>query len=492
MAEHSIYRDIAERTGGDIYIGVVGPVRSGKSTFIKRFMEALVLPNMGDGYSRDRARDEMPQSAAGKTVMTTEPKFIPDEAVTVKLDDNAVMRVKMIDCVGYIVPDAMGTVENGQPRMVRTPWSQEPMPFIEAAEMGTHKVITEHATIGMLVTTDGSIGDIPRASYVEAEERVVRELKEMGKPFALILNSAKPDSDEATALAYELETKYGVPVALVSCLELDAEDIRHILDLVLLEFPVTEVRVRLPEWTTALEPAHRIHASVIGQLRQAADRVRKIGDIRTAFSDFDTNEYVRSVSVDEVDLGRGCALVTLHMAEDLYYRVISELTGFDIAGEKELIDLLRTLAGMKAEYDKVAAALHDCEDSGYGIVMPDVADMKLDEPEIVRQAGGYGVRLRASASSVHMIRANIQAEVSPIVGTEQQSEDLVRYMLREFEEDPARIWDSNMFGKSLYELVNEGIHAKLEHMPEASRQKLSETLERIINEGSGGLICILL
>ena len=492
MAEHSIYRDIAERTGGDIYIGVVGPVRSGKSTFIKRFMEALVLPNMGDGYSRDRARDEMPQSAAGKTVMTTEPKFIPDEAVTVKLDDNAVMRVKMIDCVGYIVPDAMGTVENGQPRMVRTPWSQEPMPFIEAAEMGTHKVITEHATIGMLVTTDGSIGDIPRASYVEAEERVVRELKEMGKPFALILNSAKPDSDEATALAYELETKYGVPVALVSCLELDAEDIRHILELVLLEFPVTEVRVRLPEWTTALEPSHRIHASVIGQLRQAADRVRRIGDIRTAFSDFDTNEYVRSVSVDEVDLGRGCALVTLHMAEDLYYRVISELTGFDIAGEKELIDLLRTLAGMKAEYDKVAAALHDCEDSGYGIVMPDVADMKLDEPEIVRQAGGYGVRLRASASSVHMIRANIQAEVSPIVGTEQQSEDLVRYMLREFEEDPARIWDSNMFGKSLYELVNEGIHAKLEHMPEASRQKLSETLERIINEGSGGLICILL
>lgn len=492
MAEHSIYRDIAERTGGDIYIGVVGPVRSGKSTFIKRFMEALVLPNMGDGYSRDRARDEMPQSAAGKTVMTTEPKFIPDEAVTVKLDDNAVMRVKMIDCVGYIVPDAMGTVENGQPRMVRTPWSQEPMPFIEAAEMGTHKVITEHATIGMLVTTDGSIGDIPRASYVEAEERVVRELKEMGKPFALILNSAKPDSDEATALAYELETKYGVPVALVSCLELDAEDIRHILELVLLEFPVTEVRVRLPGWTTALEPAHRIHASVIGQLRQAADRVRKIGDIRTAFSDFDTNEYVRRVSVDEVDLGRGCALVTLHMAEDLYYRVISELTGFDIAGEKELIDLLRTLAGMKAEYDKVAAALHDCEDSGYGIVMPDVADMKLDEPEIVRQAGGYGVRLRASASSVHMIRANIQAEVSPIVGTEQQSEDLVRYMLREFEEDPARIWDSNMFGKSLYELVNEGIHAKLEHMPEASRQKLSETLERIINEGSGGLICILL
>lgn len=492
MAEHSIYKDIAERTGGDIYIGVVGPVRSGKSTFIKRFMESLVLPNMGDGYSRDRARDEMPQSAAGKTVMTTEPKFIPDEAVTVNLDDSAVMRVKMIDCVGYIVDGAMGTVENGQPRMVRTPWSEEPMPFVEAAEMGTHKVITEHATIGMLITTDGSIGDLERDSYVEAEERVVRELKEMGKPFALILNSAHPESDAAAALAYELEVKYGVPVALVSCLELNAEDIRHILELVLLEFPVTEVRVRLPEWTTALEPTHRIHTSLIGQLRRAADRVHRIGDIREAFADFAENEYVQNASVDEVDLGRGCATVTLHMADDLYYQVISELTGFDIGGEKELISLLRSLAGMKAEYDKVAAALHDCEDSGYGIVMPDVADMTLDEPEIVRQAGGYGVRLRASASSVHMIRANIQAEVSPIVGTEQQSEDMVRYMLKEFEEDPARIWESNMFGKSLYELVNEGIHAKLEHMPEASRQKLSETLERIINEGSGGLICILL
>lgn len=492
MAEHSIYKDIAERTGGDIYIGVVGPVRSGKSTFIKRFMESLVLPNMGDGYSRDRARDEMPQSAAGKTVMTTEPKFIPDEAVTVSLDDSAVMRVKMIDCVGYIVDGAMGTVENGQPRMVRTPWSEEPMPFVEAAEMGTHKVITEHATIGMLITTDGSIGDLERDSYVEAEERVVRELKEMGKPFALILNSAHPESDAAAALAYELEVKYGVPVALVSCLELNAEDIRHILELVLLEFPVTEVRVRLPEWTTALEPTHRIHTSLIGQLRRAADRVHRIGDIREAFADFAENEYVQNASVDEVDLGRGCATVTLHMADDLYYQVISELTGFDIGGEKELISLLRSLAGMKAEYDKVAAALRDCEDSGYGIVMPDVADMTLDEPEIVRQAGGYGVRLRASASSVHMIRANIQAEVSPIVGTEQQSEDMVRYMLKEFEEDPARIWESNMFGKSLYELVNEGIHAKLEHMPEASRQKLSETLERIINEGSGGLICILL
>jgi len=492
MAKHSIYEDIAARTGGDIYIGVVGPVRSGKSSFIKRFMESLVLPNIGEGYSRERARDEMPQSAAGKTVMTTEPKFIPDEAVPIQLDGSATLRVKMIDCVGYIVPEALGTIENGQPRMVRTPWSDEPMPFIEAAEMGTHKVITEHATIGMLVTTDGSIGEISRESYVEAEERVVRELKSLGKPFAMILNSARPESDAAIALAYELETKYGVPVALVSCLDLDAEDIRHILELVLHEFPVAEVRVRLPEWTIALEPTHPIHTSLIAQLRRAADRVHRIGDIPDAFADFSDNEYVRNVSIDEVDLGSGCAYIRLHMADGLYYRVISELSGFDITGEQELIELLRDLSAMKTAYDKVAAALRDCDEKGYGIVMPDVADMHLDDPEIVRQSGGYGVKLRASASSVHMIRANIEAEINPIVGTEQQSEDLVRYMLHEFEEDPARIWESNMFGKSLYELVNESIHSKLEHMPEASRAKLSETLERIINEGSGGLICILL
>ena len=492
MAKHSIYEDIAARTGGDIYIGVVGPVRSGKSSFIKRFMESLVLPNIGEGYSRERARDEMPQSAAGKTVMTTEPKFIPDEAVPIHLDGSATLRVKMIDCVGYIVPEALGTIENGQPRMVRTPWSDEPMPFIEAAEMGTHKVITEHATIGMLVTTDGSIGEISRDSYVEAEERVVRELKSLGKPFAMILNSARPESDAAIALAYELEAKYGVPVALVSCMDLDAEDIRHILELVLHEFPVAEVRVRLPEWTTALEPTHPIHTSLIAQLRRAADRVHKIGDIPDAFADFSDNEYVGSVSIDEVDLGSGCAYVRLHMADGLYYRVISELSGFEITGEQELIELLRELSAMKAAYDKVAVALRDCDEKGYGIVMPDVEDMHLDDPEIVRQSGGYGVKLRASASSVHMIRANIEAEINPIVGTEQQSEDLVRYMLHEFEEDPARIWESNMFGKSLYELVNESIHSKLEHMPEASRSKLSETLERIINEGSGGLICILL
>ncbi len=492
MPEHSIYKDIAERTGGDIYVGVVGPVRSGKSTFIKRFMESVVLPNISEGYSRDRARDELPQSAAGKTVMTTEPKFIPEEAVPVVLDHNAQMRVRMIDCVGYLIPEAMGAIENGQPRMVRTPWREEAMPFVEAAEMGTHKVITEHSTIGMLVTTDGTIGEIPRESYVDAEERIVNELREIGKPFAVILNSAQPASESARALAYELEEKYGVPVALVSCLELDAEDIRHILGLVLEEFPVAEISIRMPEWMNALDESHRIRASVQASLRRCADKVRRVGDVRDAFAAMAENEYVSSLNTDLLDLGTGCAGMTLSMQDGLYYTVISELTGFEIAGERELIAKMRELAAIKEKYDKVAEALEQVNEGGYGIVMPDVEDLRLEEPRIVKQAGGYGVKLRASAQSVHMIRANIETEINPIVGTEQQSEDLVRYMLREFEEDPKSIWASNLFGKSLYELVNEGLHTKLAHMPDESRLKLSETLERIINEGSNGLICILL
>ena len=492
MPEYSIYKDIAERTGGDIYVGVVGPVRSGKSTFIKRFMESVVLPNIGEGYSRDRARDELPQSAAGKTVMTTEPKFIPEEAVPVILDHNAQMRIRMIDCVGYLIPEAMGAVENGQPRMVRTPWQEEAMPFEQAAEMGTRKVITDHSTIGMLVTNDGSIGEIPRSSYVEAEERIVRELKELGKPFAVILNSAHPASEASQALAYELEEKYGVPVALVSCLDLDAEDIRHILGLILEEFPVAEVNLHLPEWTTALNDTHRIRMSLQASLMKCAEMVGRMGDVKQAFDCMKENEYISSVTIDEIDLGRGTAHISLTMEEGLYYSVISELTGLEINGEKELIAKLRELVDIREKYDKVADALKQVQETGYGIVMPNVEDLHLEEPKIVKQSGGYGVKLRAAAQSVHMIRANIETEINPMVGTEQQSEDLVRYLLKEFEADPKSIWASNMFGKSLYELINEGLHTKLAHMPEESRKKLSETLERIINEGSNGLICILL
>ena len=492
MTGHSIYRDIAERTGGDIYIGVVGPVRTGKSTFIKRFMEALVLPNIEDSYSRERARDEMPQSAAGKTVMTTEPKFVPDEAVTIKLDDSAGMRVKMIDCVGYIVDEALGTIENGQPRMVHTPWQDEPMPFRDAAEMGTEKVIKEHSTIGMVITTDGSVGEIPRESYVAAEERIVNEMKSLGKPFAMIVNAKDPTNERSVEIATELEKKYGVPVALVSCIDLDAEDIRHILELVLYEFPVSEIKFSVPGWLSSLDSEHRIHSSVLASVRECADRIHKTGDIKDALTCLCENEYVDKYTVEEIDLGTGCARVDLALDDSLYYTVISEMTGFEIEDEEQMISLLCELSEVKKRYDRISEALDMAEEKGYGIVMPSVDELTLNEPEIVKQAGGYGVKLGASARSIHMIRANIETEINPIVGSEAQSEELVKYLLREFEEDPSRIWDSNVFGKSLYELVGEGLHQKLEHMSEESRQKLSETLERIINEGSGGLICIIL
>ena len=492
MTDTSIYKDIAERTGGDVYIGVVGPVRTGKSTFIKRFMETLVLPNIKEGYGRDRARDELPQSAAGKTVMTTEPKFIPDEAVEINPSGAGKLRVRMIDCVGYMVDGAMGVLEEGQPRLVRTPWSEEPMPFANAAEEGTRKVICEHSTIGMVITSDGSIGEIPRESYVEAEERVIKELKELGKPFAVILNSSHPTSNESIALGHQLEEKYGVPVALVSCLELDGEDIGSILEMVLGEFPITEVEIAMPEWTKELPDTHPIKTTVIEKVRECAAKAAKMGDVKDAYSGLSEVEYVSSANISELDLGRGIAKIDLTLDEGLFYKTLGELSSLPISCESDLLPILCQLSVIKAKYDKVAQALNDAEERGYGIVMPDISELHLEEPEIVRKQGGYGVKLSASAQSIHMIRANIETEINPMVGSEQQSEELVKYLLREFDESPSSIWESNIFGKSLYDLVNEGLHSKLEHMPDDARTKLSETLERIINEGSGGLICILL
>ncbi len=488
----NIYRDMAKRTNSEIYIGVVGPVRTGKSTFISKFMDALVIPNIKGDYDKQRARDEMPQSSAGKTVMTTEPKFIPDEAVEITVGDEAKLKVKMIDCVGYIVPDAIGYIENDAPRMVHTPWSEEPMPFMEAAELGTQKVIREHSTIGMLVTTDGTVGEIPRENYVEAEERVVKELKEIGKPFAVILNSANPSSPEATELALSLEEKYEAPVALVNCLELDAEDIRQILEMVLLEFPVREIKVSLPRWITAVGKDHWLMKSVFESVSECAKPIKKTGDISESFKKMNENENVSDIKISKIDMGSGTANIEVILPQELYYKIIGEMTGLEISSEDELMRILKTLAETKREYDKFAAAIDEVNENGYGIVLPDVDDLSLEEPEIVKQAGGYGVRLRASAPSVHLIKANIETEINPIVGTEHQSEELVKYMLHEFEEDPRKIWESNLFGKSLYELVNEGLHTKLSHMPDEARKKLSETLARIINEGSGGLICIIL
>ncbi len=492
MTSTSIYRDIASRTDGDIYIGVVGPVRTGKSTFIRKFMESAVIPNIPDEYDRTRTIDELPQAGSGRTVMTTEPKFIPDEAVNILLGEATRMRVKMVDCVGYIVPEALGSSEDGQIRMVHTPWSEEPVPFHEAAETGTRRVIREHSTIGILVTTDGSIGEIARESYIDAEERVAHELALQGKPYAILLNSAHPETDEATALAYELEKKYNAPVALLNCMELDADDISNIMELILQEFPITEITATLPTWMRTLESGHWLKKAVTQALNELCDNMSKMGDISRYFSAAQKNEYIKEWRTTALNLADGSAEVMMIPADGLYYKIMSELTGFAIEDEADLVSLMRELAETKRAYDKVADALKEVYETGYGIVTPQVTDLTLEEPEIMKQAGSYGVKLRASAQSIHMIRANIQTEINPIVGTEQQSEELIRYMLNEFEENPQKIWESNMFGKSLYELVNEGLHTKLAHMPEESRKKLSETLERIINEGSGGLICIIL
>lgn len=492
MTNASIYQDIATRTGGDIYIGVVGPVRTGKSTFIRKFMESSVIPNITDEYDRTRTIDELPQAGSGKTVMTTEPKFIPDEAVNILLGEHTRMRVKMVDCVGYIVPEAIGQSEDGQTRMVHTPWSEEPVPFREAAETGTRKVIREHSTIGILVTTDGSIGDIPRESYVDAEERVAEELARQNRPYAIILNSAHPETAEATALAYDLEKKYNAPVALLNCMELDSEDINNIMELILQEFPITEIALTLPVWMRNLDQDHWLRRSFTESLSDACDGITKMGQVTRVFSLPTENENIREWRVNTLNLADGTAEVSLIPADGLYYRIMSEMTGFTIHDEGDLITLMRDLSETKRAYDRVEGALRDVQNTGYGIVMPDLADLKLQEPEIIKQSGSYGVKLRAAAQSIHMIRANIETEINPIVGSEQQSEELIRYMLNEFEENPGQIWESNMFGKSLYELVNEGLHTKLAHMPDESRQKLAETLERIINEGSGGLICIIL
>ena len=491
MTQTSIYSDIAERTGGDIYIGVVGPVRTGKSTFIKRFMDTLVLPGIEDEYSRDRARDELPQSAAGKTVMTTEPKFIPNEAVELHLG-NASFRVKMIDCVGYIVPGALGHTENDAPRMVMTPWSDEPMPFETAAEIGTRKVINEHSTIGILVSTDGSIGELPRESFAETEKRVVNELKAQNKPFVIVLNSATPSSAESLDLAQSLEDEYGIPVALVSCPELDENDIRKILELVLLEFPIKELRFELPKWMTCLDASHPLKEELFSEIAALSEKISKVGEIGKSFAKFGETDFGSSINLAEIDLSNGRAILDVKIPESSFYKIVYDRTGFEIDSEEALMSVLTELSDIKKSYEKFAQAIKQVTETGYGIVTPSVDDLTLEEPEIVKQGGKYGIRLKASAPSVHMMLANINTEVSPIVGSEKQSEELVKYLLKEFQENPTKIWQSNIFGKSLHELVNEGLHNKLSRMPSDARGKLQEAIQRIINDGCNGLICLIL
>lgn len=487
-----IYRDIATRAGGDIYIGVVGPVRTGKSTFIKKFMEAAVIPSITDENEQKRALDELPQSASGKTVTTTEPKFVPNDGVSFLPDGRTAMKIRLVDCVGYIVDDALGLTEDGAPRMVHTPWSSAPVPFAEAAEIGTRKVIREHATVGILVTTDGTIGEIPRESYEKAEAAVAAELRAAEKPFAILLNSADPESDRAVTLAYELERKYEAPVALVNCMELNEDDIRQIFAMLLGEFPITELTFTLPLWTRSLPVSHWLRQSVTASVLALSDRITRMGDLENALLLSNGDEHIEKWELSEVAADTGKAEITVTPKPDLFYRIASELSGLSVTDDAALLPLLCELAETKRAYDRVAAALGDVEEKGYGIVMPTPSELSLCEPEIVRRSGGYGVKLRATAKSIHMIRADIETEISPMVGSEAQSEELVRSLLAGFEENPVELWQTNMFGKSLYELVSEGLNEKLSHIPEDSRTRLSETLGRIVNEGSNGLICILL
>ncbi len=492
MADMSIYKDIAERTGGDIYIGVVGPVRTGKSTLIKRFISDLAIPNIQGEFMKERARDEMPQSASGKTVMTTEPKFVPEEAVHINIDDSASFNLRMIDCVGYIVPEALGHYEDGEPRMVMTPWSDTAMPFEKAAELGTQKVITEHSTIGILVTADGTFGDIPRESYIDAEKRVAAEMNAINKPFVVVLNSARPDDSSTVSLAKALEEEYRVPVIPVNCLTMGEKEIKHILAKVLYEFPVKEVTFNVPSWAESLEESHSLKTRLMDVMNDFASSVIKVGDVYSNTEKVKLEDMGIASTVDTIGLGSGSVEISVAIPDKVFYGILGEKSGFEISNEGDLLDILTRLADTQKKYEKVASAIEEVNRTGYGIVTPSIEDLTLEEPEIVKQPGGYGVKLKASAPSVHMIKVPIHSEVSPIVGTERQSEELVQFLLKEFEEDPQKIWESNMFGKTLHELVSEGLNSKLSHMPDDARIKISDTLQKIINEGSGGLICILL
>ena len=488
----NIYNDISARTQGDIYIGVVGPVRTGKSTFIKKFMESLVIPNISGEFQKERARDELPQSAAGRTIMTTEPKFIPEDAIELSMEDNIHFRVRLIDCVGYIVPSAVGYIEDEQPRMVHTPWFEEEVPFNMAAEIGTQKVIKEHSTIGLVITTDGSISQIPREEYAEAEERVINELKEINKPFVVALNCVEPESEEALSLAKSLSEKYNVPVLPINCLELDTAQISDLLEKALYEFPAKRIELNFPSWIKSLDENDEFKSNMFAFIGESAKSITNIRSVKSFAQSLSEYKEIEAAAISDSDLSVGKISISVRINSRYYYTVLSSKCGCEIKNEKDLMSVVSELSKIKTKFDKFNSALGEVERTGYGIVMPDIDELTLEEPEIVKQGGRYGVKLKAQAPSIHMIRCNTRTEVAPIVGSESQSQELVMYLLREFQENPAKIWETDLFGKSLHELVNEGLRGKLERMPDEARDKFRETIERVINEGCSGLICIIL
>ena len=480
MGDFNIYKDIAERTQGDIYLGVVGPVRTGKSTFIKKFMDLMVIPKIDNAYKKERAKDELPQSSSGKTIHTTEPKFVPNEAVEITIDEDIKLKVRLVDCVGYIVKGALGYLEDEEPKMVNTPWYEYEIPFEDAAEIGTRKVITDHSTVGLVVTTDGSITGIDREEYVEAEERVVEELKSINKPFIVVLNTKNINSPETDSLKDELEKKY------------DVEDIEKLFKHVLKEFPVKEINIDMPTWVENLEPEHWLKKEYFKIIKGMCESVDKIRDIKPAFYDAKQNENLSASDLTQIKLGEGTANILLKPSENIFYKILSENCGVEIEDESELIALVKDLNVAKVEYDKIKDALVDVKETGYGLVAPQLSEMKFEEPEIVKQGTKFGVKLKASAPSLHFIKADIKTEISPIMGSEKESEELVTALMEQYEKDPASLWQSNMFGKSLEVLVKEGLQNKLYKMPEDVQVKIQKTLQKIINEGNGGLICIIL
>ncbi len=487
-----VFKDIAERTGGDIYLGVVGAVRTGKSTFIKKFMELVVLPHIENEAERARTQDELPQSAAGKTIMTTEPKFVPNQAVNVLVDDGLEVNIRLVDCVGYTVPGAKGYEDENGPRMINTPWYEEPIPFHEAAEIGTRKVIQEHSTIGVVITTDGSIGDIPRQDYVEAEERVINELKEVGKPFIMVINTVQPYHPDTEKLRAKLNEKYDIPVLAMSVESMRDTDVMNVLREALYEFPVLEVNVNLPSWVMVLKDKHWLRESYQEAVKETVKDIKRLRDVERVVEQFSQFEFIDQARLAGIEMGQGIAEIDLYAPDDLYDQILKEIVGVEIRGRDHLLQLMQDFVHAKTEYDQFSDALRMVKQTGYGVAAPSLSDMSLDEPEIIRQGSRFGVRLKAVAPSIHMIKVDVESEFAPIIGTEKQSEELVRYLMQDFEDDPLSIWNSDIFGRSLSSIVREGIQGKLSLMPENARYKLKETLERIINEGSGGLIAIIL